>query len=371
MICALAMQKKAAVFTSDSLTIVLFEVGALGDSIMTLPAMSAIRASLPCANIIRVHSAATREFWCGCPYTDVFCPYDKNAPKWQRAYRLLKFLRGIMPDVMINLHTPDFARPLRLYVRDDLFMLISGAAERRGYYYSWDRCLLSSGVSRHEFGANRLDQEILKIVGLSPNSKNGQSHVGENPTEPLSYWLTEADRQRARTLMAGKTTSGDGASGYFCVSPFARNPLREWQNEKVAQATQQIAEATGKTPVFLGGPQDLEKMAAIKALLDPQLNYIDLVGIATIKDAAAILENAKLAIAVDSGLMHLASLMGSPTVGIFGPGNPVRWHPIGRGRFVAVHQPLDCHPCYRRECSDRRCADRISVEQVVRAAITL
>jgi ADP-heptose:LPS heptosyltransferase len=350
----------------DSPTVVLFEVGALGDSIMTLPAMAALRAALPHARVLRVHSATVAEFFSGCPYADVLHAYDKSAHKLRRSLELFWALRSFAADILVNLHTPDFDRPLRLYLRDSIFLRAVGATERGGYYHSVDRFLLTHGVSRQEFGAQRLDREISRLLQPWLARTAGRAAPA---SEPPAYWLTDSERAQAATLLHAVAPQLADSPGFFCVSPFARNPLCEWPADRVGPASQQIAATTGLLPVFLGAPTDAPKMMAVASLLPP--HSINLVGKTSIKDAAAILERSRVTVAVDSGLMHLAALMGSPAVGIFGPGNPRRWRPMGRGDFLAVSSQGECGPCFRRSCADRRCIDGVTVAAVVEAACSL
>jgi ADP-heptose:LPS heptosyltransferase len=65
--------------------------------------------------------------------------------------------------------------------------------------------------------------------------------------------------------------------------------------------------------------------------------------------------------------MYISSAMGTPTVAIFGPTDPMRLGPYGEGH-AKVSASVDCAPCRRRECSSRRCLEAVTVKQVVEAA---
>ncbi len=83
-----------------------------------------------------------------------------------------------------------------------------------------------------------------------------------------------------------------------------------------------------------------------------------------------------LFISIDSGPMHIASLLGVPTIGIFGPDTPVRYAPLAsHSRYL--YNEMDCSPCvitYKAQwnpCDSRKCMELISIEAIVNEAKTL
>src|SRR5262249_55100511 len=78
--------------------------------------------------------------------------------------------------------------------------------------------------------------------------------------------------------------------------------------------------------------------------------------------------SASVAISNDSGLMHIAAALGTPTMGIFGPTNPYLWAPLnGLAATVQTKTRLSCQPCQRTVCTmnDHRCMRDISASEVV------
>jgi ADP-heptose:LPS heptosyltransferase len=343
--------------------VALLEVGWVGDSIVTLPAMRAVREALPQARILRVLNREMVDFFRGCPYADALVPYDKAGAKLRRSARLLRELRWrCRPDAIVSLHTPDFDRPLKYYVRDSLFLALSGARHRLGYFHSIDRCLLTGGITRAAFGRAAIAEEILRVV---------EPLTGPLPGLPaVSHWLLPAETDEAMALLHARGLSSSQLErGFFCVSPFAKVPVREWSLGQFAAATHKLAAATGLAPVLLGRAADRGKLRAWSS--SPGHGAVDLVGATSLRAAAAVLSRARLAVAVDSGLMHLAALVGCPTVAIFGPGNPQRWRPLPQAPLRIVHAGPPCGPCYRSDCPDGQCFKGISVDQVVAAATEL
>jgi len=112
--------------------------------------------------------------------------------------------------------------------------------------------------------------------------------------------------------------------------------------------------------------QDIEKEISNSRLLN-------FVGKATLIQSAAIIQRSRLFIGPDSGLMHLASAVGTPVIGIFGPGNLKKWAPRGGGDVV-ITENVECSPCTRfgytvPTCrGSYKCVKEIKTEQICRAA---
>ena len=111
--------------------------------------------------------------------------------------------------------------------------------------------------------------------------------------------------------------------------------------------------------------QDIEKEISNSRLLN-------FVGKATLLQSAAIIQRSRVFIGPDSGLMHLAGAVGTPVIGIFGPGNLRKWAPRGKGDIV-ITENVQCSPCTRfgytvPTCrGSYKCMKEIKVEQICRA----
>jgi len=86
----------------------------------------------------------------------------------------------------------------------------------------------------------------------------------------------------------------------------------------------------------------------------------------TLLQLAALLTRCRVFVGGDTGPLHLAAAVGTPTVALFGPSNPQRNGPFGRGHVV-LHRQLPCSNCYRRACDHWECLPGIEVEAVVQA----
>lgn len=145
---------------------------------------------------------------------------------------------------------------------------------------------------------------------------------------------------------------------------------RCWEPEKFQRLLRRLLD-DGWDACVLGGGADAVMARQICHAL-PKERIIDLIGTASLWQSAAILSRSRLFIGTDSGLLHLASAVGTPVVALFGAGIEAKWAPRGsRSRILNHH--LSCSPCTRFGYTPRcpihvQCLREISVDEVARAA---
>lgn len=324
--------------SSEPPVLVLFEIGFVGDSIMTLPAMEALRRARPEARILRVVNSAMMQLWQGCPLCDELVAFDRRAPKLREAAALARRLRGRRPELFANLHVPDRDRPAAFYRRDAVFARATGARRRLAWSAGLDRLLLTDTVPRERFGDENMAVEVFRVIeplGLALQP------------ERVAFWHGEENRREAAEQLAEAGVDG----GFLAVAPFGKDEAKELPEAELAELLARCAARAGLTPVLLGGPADAAKMERLRPVLRGRV--VDLVGRNGLQTAAAILERARSVLAVDSGLMHLGALVGAPVTALFGPMPVHRWRPFrderlevfeGRTRGLAgsaEHEPFD------------------------------
>ncbi len=159
------------------------------------------------------------------------------------------------------------------------------------------------------------------------------------------------------------------------VGPSAQ--YRRWPAERFVSLARAITEAQGGVKFILTGAAS-ERSLIEDFITQVPARSIDASDIGGLDRTAVLLRRCDLLISGDTGIMHLAAAMGTPTIGLFGPNTPVCWAPVGpRATYVyPTRQP--CSPCinsYRRHipetCTaahDSACMWDITVEDVMNAA---
>ena len=200
---------------------------------------------------------------------------------------------------------------------------------------------------------------------LAPRAE-GRRHTVENtmrlfrglglatdPAPPLYY----APQVQAAAWVREHVTGED----YAVIHPGARMSTKRWASQNFAAIARRLA-GSGLRPVVAAGPGE-EGVAAETARHLPAGSVVP--GL-TIPRLAELIRRAKLYVGNDSGPMHLAAAVGTPTVAVWGSSDSIRWRPW-RVEHRVVQNPYDCNPCpgYRCLVADTPlCIESVTVEQV-------
>lgn len=157
----------------------------------------------------------------------------------------------------------------------------------------------------------------------------------------------------------------------IALFPGASIAQRRWPAQRFRQLVQQ-GNAQGWHFAVVGGPQDKPAADAIAANNN---RVINLAGQLPLAATAAVLQQCAALVSGDSGLLHLAVGLGTPTVALFGPGIAAKWAPRGSRHRIINHQ-LTCSPCTRfgttPPCPHQaRCIQEITAEEVFQALTDL
>ncbi len=139
------------------------------------------------------------------------------------------------------------------------------------------------------------------------------------------------------------------------VNPGMRLISKRWPVERFAALADRLQRVRGLRTVLVGGSDDRGFEGAI-----------DLIGRTSFGETAAIIQRCGAFVGNDSAPLHLAAALGTPYVGIFGPSDPVRHRPLGKGEVVAAPVPSSA---YRNGYADVDCIGMVSVEDVLAACL--
>lgn len=159
---------------------------------------------------------------------------------------------------------------------------------------------------------------------------------------------------------------GTPASRIAVVSPGASMMQRRWAPDRYRELVRWLL-GQGMRVVVIGGPGDVEAARLSTDGLDSGL-LVNLAGRTSLARTAAVIALADIYVSSDTGPLHIAYGVGTPTVHLFGSGIMEKWAPAG-SRYRAVHKALPCSPCtrygYTPPCPyDAECMKRIEVADV-------
>ena len=343
----------------------------MGDALLVTPALQALRQRYPAARLdvlVTPQSAAVLQ---ELAIIDELIPLDKTpfdhplqalrSGRWRELLALARRLRGGRYDMVILFH--HLSLPFGA-LKHALLMLATGARRRigldngRGWF-------LTERVADDGFGARH---EVSYWLALAAAAG---AEIGDQAAGPKPELVVGADDRAfaERLLPAGdqQTIALHPGSGGYSLA-------RRWDVDKMVELGRRLAPRAQL--VIVGTPADgTEELAAGLGR-----DAVNLGGRTTVGQLAAVLARCDLLVGADSGVLHVASAVGTPTVALFGPTNHEAWAPLlPADRLRIVRAGSACSPCaYTRQglgapegCPQRTCMAMISVAQVQRAAEAL
>ncbi len=210
-------------------------------------------------------------------------------------------------------------------------------------------------LNRWRWGEKALPRLIDKNAALA--LPDGAPLPPEWPVPQLQVSAAETARWRQ--------ANGVGTGPAIALAPGSVGSSKRWTY--YAEAARLLAEH-GVDVWVVGGPGEKALAAEIVARGGPRVR--DLTG-TDLRNGVLAMAAASVAISNDSGLMHVAAAIGTPTMGIFGPTSPYHWGPLnGLAATVQTRTVVPCQPCHRPVCTmnDHRCMRDIPASDVVAIA---
>ena len=318
----------------------------IGDVLLATPTVRAIKAAGPNVRVTMMVNRGTEDVLSGNPDVDEIMVLDKGSLTVQS--RLIAGLRSRQFDTVIDLTDGD---------RSAFLTWISGAPVRIGFNdeHRWRGRYYTEVVQPVPGVRHRVDRDLeaLKFMSIQAGSNAPQ------------LWLTPEEKNSADLLL--DQLGVQRSQSIVILQPGARYWFKAWPPERFAELADRLTSQYGCQVLIGGSDQDLDLAQQIrqKAKNPP----IVMAGRTTIKQFAAIAEQAALFVGSDSGAMHMASAVGTPVVALFGPSNPREWGPRG-GPVEVLYKEIDCRSCFHPTCTrgEENCMRLIAVSEVFAAA---
>ncbi|MDO8673995.1 MAG: glycosyltransferase family 9 protein [Dehalococcoidia bacterium] len=340
----------------------------LGDVLFTTPALRLLRQTLPKARITYLVGPWSRSVIEGNPNVDevLTCSFPGFARRPKTSLigpyfalrRESRRLRTREFDLAINLRFDFWWGAMLTYFAD--------IPHRIGYATEETKPFLTLALphfeGQHEVLQNqRLAEVAVRLAGADLASLN-------------------ADREQAGLEFHGRKQDEDFADNWLTpvlkgvpfavIHPGSGSPVKLWRPEGFARVADALIERFGLPVVISGSNEEASLVAEIRQNM--QEKAVELIG-AELGQLASVLGRSRVAIGVDSGVMHLASAVSTPTVRLYGPVDDATFGPWGeQGQHVVVKSSMECIPCNRldyrpNELENHPCVRIIEVEQVLAA----
>lgn len=325
----------------DDQRFLILRMSALGDIIHTLPAVAALREAFPKAQVDWLVDQKWASLLEGNPSVDSVIPIDRAS--WADVISSARRLRRGLYTTAIDFQS--------LY-RSAILARVSGAQRRLGFDARYSR---ESGAALFytDVIAPRLGHKVEHNLELA---EAAGARAGEIRF-PLPA-VPEAAERLEQTLAA------NGVLEYFVLSPGGGWGSKCWPAERYGELHRALAQRYGWRGVVSFAPAERQLAETVRrnAGGDPQ----PVVEMFDLKQLIALLRGAKFLVAGDSGPLHLASALGTPVVGLYGPTDPVRNGPYSP-RDIVVRKARAEETTYRREKAPSSTMLAITVEDALDA----
>ncbi len=327
----------------------------VGDAVMCLPALRALRERYPKAHITILARPWVADLYRREPFADsvMLLEGGRGAKDLGAKWATAKELRGRGFDCALLLQNAFEAA---------LIAWLARIPVRIGYHRDGRGLLLTRAVTVPKAGELPRHErfyylELLRRAGV----------IGKLP-ESDAIRLDCAPRAREAGLRRYAEMGFSG--GVIGVSPGAAfGTAKRWYPDRFAEAAVRLARQQGAAVAVFGSTGERELCDGVTSAIGSQgIRVHDFAGETTLSEFIDLAAACRLYLTNDSGAMHIASALGVPTVAVFGATDHIATGPTGAHSAI-VRQEVECSPCKLRECPiDHRCMTRVTVAQVVEAA---
>jgi lipopolysaccharide heptosyltransferase II len=332
----------------------------MGDIILTLPVMEALKKEYPDSEIFFICKKKYKDLLLDHPQIDKVIEFDAlgDHKSITGLLRLINELKTLKFDLILDLHSN---------LRSFLIRNLVPAEIKIKYNKRWLARLLMVYFKLFRIKSKHtLDcyMESLQKLGIKSRSKTLKFYLNGKDKAWANKFLSENGLNQERILLG--------------MAPGARWNTKKWNKEKFAKVAETLSQKFPMNVILFGDKNDTDTILWIDEELSRKrkskgnskiIQAVDL----PFKKVAGVLQLCDILVTNDSGLMHLASFLKIPVIAIFGPTHPdLGFSPLGQDSLVITVNEK-CSPCSlhgKRKChkKEKYCMDRILPEQVAEKA---
>lgn len=327
----------------------------VGDAVMSLPAVRAVRAHFPDSEVVALARPWVADLYARETAIDRVIPYEAApgfrdfSSKWRIAARL----KTERFDVAVLLQNAFEAAAIARLARIPRVI---------GYDRDARRLLLTQSVpvpKRDEIPRHQRFYylELLRRAGLLEKLPENDSIRLEGAADAA----VEGVRHFSLHGISGPVVGVSPGAAY--------GNAKRWLPERFAEAAERVARAERASVALFGSRSERDLCASVARLIAvPVHNFA---GETTLRQFIDMAAACRIFLTNDSGGMHIASALGVPTVAVFGATDDIATGPTGSLARV-VREPVECSPCLLRECPiDHRCMTRVGASRVAQVCLDL
>jgi heptosyltransferase-2 len=324
--------------------ILMIRLDRLGDLMLSLPAIQAVREYFPDSHISVMTRPSTAGILEGHPLIDEVIPYFYE--KKGRHSSLLGNFRFLLE---ISRRRFDICFILHPSVRSYLVPFVTGIPYRVGFSSALSFTLTRNVKDLRHLGLRHESEYTLDIV---------RSFGINDPSDKPAGVRFFSEHQKKVKIAQGRKV--------VAIHPGSSCPSKKWPVERYAELIKMILRDTPHAVAVVGGGEE-KVLGEVLKKEDPE-RVLDLTGTLNLKELAAFFTECEVLISNDSGPVHVAAAAGTPTLVIFGRNkaglNRERWRPLGEAHRT-MQKNIGCAVCLADACTiDFECLKAVSAEEV-------
>jgi heptosyltransferase-2 len=327
------------------------EVNWLGDIVMSLPALRAIRRAWPRAHLAVLIKKELASFFDGARWIDEVIPYSvgRGLSGFFDRRRIVGEIRSRRFDLGV-LFPNSF--------ESALWLTMAGIRRRAGFVADARGAMLTMKASPppEALTGHQVNYWLAMVRATG---------IADGRADDYAIDVHGPSREKMREWIAANRKRPEGS--VFAIAPAAAyGPAKEWPVERYGALIDLLARRENAEVVLVGSPSERAKCEEVAA--SSKVGAMIAAGHTNIGELIALLSLCDGFIGNDSGCMHLAGALGIPTVAIFGSTNPARTGPMGPKTRV-IYNKLECSPCLARTCrfGHYNCLTQIEASELVDA----
>ena len=335
---------RAKIEMKDVSNILVMSNTAIGDTLFATPAINLLRKNYPDKNIIALLSPKNYELFKTNPNIDEIITYRG---KWGNFLQVAFKLRAKNIDLTFIFHSNEpQATPLAFLSGSKYIIKIPN--DKNEFNFLHYNPPIAPQLDEH-FINRRLKQ--LSYIGIDEQSYQMEIY-------PLTSWYSEVDKVLKDNVK------------YIGIQIGASTISRMWLIERWIDLVNRLLDYDINLQVVLTGSEsDRQLTDKVENSIQNQ-RVLNMAGVLDLCSAAALIDRLDLLITLDTGPLHIAAAVKTPTITISVAGNSVESNPIDKEiPHVFIQKPITCSPCLDKRCKNATCMEQISTEEVLSAVI--
>jgi heptosyltransferase-1 len=362
----------------DFRKILLIKLSAVGDVVHTIPVLNKLRRRYPTAQLDWLATPAIAELLRHHPAITNVIEFERKA--WSTPWRLTPFVSYARLAAKLRIAAYDLVVDMHGQFRTAALALATGAPARIGFDRPrasvWDASprKFSEQARKHAWQGAREGSWVaythhIPVPTLDLHAVDRYLNVGpilglDREPADFSFPIPQSAVSRVDALLG---EHGVSRVGIVIMAPGTIWETKRWGGDKFAKVAEHFL-SRGFAVILIGSQRERAMCEEVAALAP---GAVDLAGMTTLSELAALIRRSALSITNDSGPMHLAVALDRPVVSIFGPTDPIWIGPYRRANAV-LQGDLQCSPCYLRRLKhchhDHACMRNISPLAVIERA---